>query len=173
VDWHAAPLISTLLPWQQLVDSVEADDFEQAHRLIDAGTDVNAKDERGTTPFMRWQGCVLIVRNTAQQKLSLLQHLLKAGANIDAGIETGDTPLMRAIGGDNQFALAMIKAGAKVTYPRGMESPFMLPFLARSPAGPDRGRRGRERPDAEGKRPIHRAIGSEESLQMLIRAGQT
>jgi len=73
--------------------------YEEIDRAIEAGANVNARDEYGVTPLMR------AARDNSVEVLSLL---LGAGANIDDKDEDGDTPLHWAAIGDKAEAIVFL-----------------------------------------------------------------
>ena len=78
---------------------------EQIKAMIDAGADVNAKDEHGMTPLM-WAA--------QNQNSDVIAALLKAGADLNAKDGKGNTALDRARAYKNEkAATALIKAGAQ------------------------------------------------------------
>jgi ankyrin repeat protein len=73
--------------------------------LLDAGVDVNAKDDQGSTALMQ---------ATSGNRIELLQMLLAAGAKVDAKNSEGWTALVYAACSPKSEALkVLIAAGAK------------------------------------------------------------
>ncbi len=128
----------------QLVKSVKAGDVAEVGRLLQAGADVNARDEEGATLLMLaayagnldlvealikagadvnlqdergWSAISRAVYN-AEQKCgfaNVVQVLIDSGANIEAAISYGVRPLMLAAGyGETAVVEALLGAGADV-----------------------------------------------------------
>ena len=128
----------------QLVKSVKAGDVAEVGRLLQAGADVNARDEEGATLLMLaayagnlglvealikagadvnfqdergWSAISRAVYN-AEQKCgfaNIVQVLIDSGANIEAAISYGVRPLMLAAGyGETAVVETLLGAGADV-----------------------------------------------------------
>lgn len=84
-------------------------DLEDIRVLIDAGADVNAKDEDGWTPLH-------YVADSTCRHLEALQALIDAGADVNVKSERGVTPLHYACIDDPDLKVlqALIDAGADV-----------------------------------------------------------
>ena len=82
-------------------------DLEDIRVLIDAGADVNAKDEDGWTPLLLAVDC---------GHLEALQTLIDVGADVNAKNNSGDTPLHYMVSYDSNPKVlhALINAGADV-----------------------------------------------------------
>ena len=90
-----------------VVKVAEPRGLEAVRLLIDAGAEVNARDDRGETALM----------NASQdwETGEVIRFLLEAGAAIDAAAGEGRTALMHAIdSGALEPARALIEAGADV-----------------------------------------------------------
>lgn len=128
----------------QLVQSVNAGDIAAVGRLLQAGEDVNARDEEGATLLMLaayagnlglvkaliaagadvnaqdergWSAISRAVYNAEQNRgfADVVQVLIDSGANIEAAISYGVRPLMLAAGyGETAVVEALLKAGADV-----------------------------------------------------------
>ena len=92
---------------ENLFDAVRAGDVETVEEFIVAGLDVNAKNEKGTTPLIEAAG----IPNVA-----LVEMLLAAGAKVDTTDDDGNTALMKAAVTETGFATValLVKAGADI-----------------------------------------------------------
>ena len=86
--------------------AVRDGNIEVVKQYLDAGTDVNAKDENGVTPLHQ--------AAFGGQK-EVVELLIAAGADVNAKEEDGWTPLhFAAEGGHKEVAELLIAAGAEV-----------------------------------------------------------
>lgn len=129
---------------EQLVKSVTAGDVAEVQRMLQAGADVNVRDEEGATLLMLasyagnsamvdalikaganvnaqdargWSPLSRAVYNAEQDRgfAEVVQKLIDAGANIEAPIAYGVRPLMLAAGyGETAVVEVLLKAGADV-----------------------------------------------------------
>ncbi|WP_409152637.1 ankyrin repeat domain-containing protein [Fretibacterium fastidiosum] len=78
---------------------------ERVRQLIQAGADVNAKNEYGWTPLM-----IAAIENTPE----VLKVLIEAGADVNAKDRNGLTPLMHAAGHNTnpEVLKVLLEAGA-------------------------------------------------------------
>lgn len=90
-------------------ESITAD---EARAAIEAGADVNARDENGLSPFMWVAG--------GNQNPEVAAILLKAGADLNARYENGFTPLISAVASwypklqNPEVIMILLDAGADV-----------------------------------------------------------
>ena len=85
--------------------------------LLEAGADLAARNERGTTPLHD-----AAFRGNAET----VTVLLEAGADLEARNESGTTPLhMAALGGNAETVTALLEAGAD---PKAPDNDGNLPF---------------------------------------------
>ncbi len=128
----------------QIVDAVISGDAGQVRELIDAGADVDARDETGATLLMLaagvghleivslliesganvnacdergWSAISRAVYNSEQKcgHPQVVQALIAAGADVEAAIGYGVRPLMLAAGyGETAVVEVLLKAGADV-----------------------------------------------------------
>ncbi len=128
----------------QLVNSVKTGDSAETERMLQAGADVNARDEEGATLLMLaayagnlslvkaliaagadvnlqdergWSAISRAVYNAEQNRgfVDVVQMLIDSGANIEAAISYGVRPLMLAAGyGETAVVEVLQNAGADV-----------------------------------------------------------
>ena len=85
--------------------------IEAIKQHLDAGTDVNAKDKRGTTPMHK---------ATGRGHKEIVELLIAEGADVNAKNDWGITPLYSAVGnGHKEIAELLIENGADVNAKRG------------------------------------------------------
>ena len=86
---------------------------EGVRAALDAGADLQARDEWGSTPLMWAAGY--------NENPEVLQALLNAGADLEARNKDGRTPLMSAAGYNEnpEVVLALLDAGADATAKNG------------------------------------------------------
>ena len=106
--WDSRELLAPSLPQHRptLHTCAEKGHLDVARDLIEAGADVNAKDNDGFTPL-----------SICAEKghLDVARDLIWAGADVNAKDNDGMTPLyMCALGGHLEVARALIEAGADV-----------------------------------------------------------
>jgi len=105
--WDSRELLAPSLPHRlSLHTCAENGHLDVARDLIEAGADVNAKDNDGFTPL-----------SICAEKghLNVARALIEAGADVNAKDNEGLTPLyMCALGGHLEVARALIEAGADV-----------------------------------------------------------
>ena len=89
--------------------------------LLDAGADVNIKNQAGKTPLLmlvaREHSVVMLLARVAQPKggVPALQLLIEAGADLDARNEAGQTALFLAVMKEHTEAVrVLIEAGADI-----------------------------------------------------------
>lgn len=129
---------------EQLVKFVKAGDVAEVVRLLQAGADVNARDEESATLLMQaayagnlamvkslieagadvnakdergWSAISRAVYNAEQKRgfAEVVKVLIDSGADIEAAISYGVRPLMLAAGyGETAVVEALLKAGADV-----------------------------------------------------------
>jgi len=100
------------------------DDIDILKVLIDAGADVNARNEFGVTPIM-----YAAVRYDSQEAIPLL---VRAGADVNAADRDGRTALMfAAVDGREDLVRALLDAGADPTA-RDSENMSVWAFAAQS-----------------------------------------
>ena len=73
---------------EQLFKALQQNNTEEAEKLINAGANVNSKDELGVSP-LHWAA----LNNNSK----LVRFLLKNGANVNSAAVDGDTPLQTAV----------------------------------------------------------------------------
>ena len=96
---------------EQLMQAARTGDIETVRRLIAAGTDVNARDERG------WTAIAYAVYDADAKRgyAEVVQALIDAGADLEAAIGYGVRPLMLAAGyGEAEVVATLLNAGADV-----------------------------------------------------------
>ncbi|HXL01820.1 MAG TPA: ankyrin repeat domain-containing protein [Candidatus Atribacteria bacterium] len=79
---------SLALRQEDFTELVKTGSLEEVKKAIEAGANVNARDENGMTPLMHAAG--------ANQNPEVIKVLLEAGAEVNARDEDGWTPLMQA-----------------------------------------------------------------------------
>ena len=89
-------------------------DTEALRMLLEAGADVNARDE--------WRGCTPLhtAADRGRGNVAATRMLLEAGADVNARDEWGCTPLHTAAGGDIAATRMLLEAGAN---PSGVHLP--------------------------------------------------
>ena len=152
---------------------VKRGDIASTKLLIEAGADVNAKNEGGATP-LHWAAAY----NTNPEILTLL---IKAGADVNATAVNGSTPLQDAVwfNKNPEVTTLLIKAGADVNakdnkgytplhFAAGYnENPEVFTLLIRAGADVNAKRNG-------GVTPLHDAARYNENpefITLLIKAG--
>jgi ankyrin repeat protein len=107
--WDSRELLAPSLPQHRptLHTCAEKGHLDVARDLIEAGADVNAKDNNGFTPL-----CFCAKKG----HLDVARALIEAGADVNAKVDNGDngvTPLyVCAQEGHPEVARALIKAGS-------------------------------------------------------------
>jgi len=95
----------------ELLQAAAAGDLAQVKALLNAGADVNAKDELGWTPLMK----ACFNDDVDHGFPEVAQTLIDAGADIEAQIVYGTRALMLAAGrGEAGVVDVLLKAGADV-----------------------------------------------------------
>ena len=95
---------TVLLHSQQIIKAVEDNNATEVIRLIQAGTDVNARDNIGYTALM-WAA--------HYDEVDAAKALIQAGADVNAKDNIGYTALMVTVGkGSFDVAKVLIEAGA-------------------------------------------------------------
>ena len=106
--WDSRELLAPSLPQHRLTlhTCAEKGHLDVARDLIEAGADVNAKDNNGLTPL-----CFC----AAKGHLDVARALIEAGADVNAKKDNGVTPLhMCAYYGHLEVSRALIEKGADV-----------------------------------------------------------
>ena len=97
----------TLTTQEDLIKAVERGDTIEVKRLLEAGADVNAKNEFGSTP-LHW-ACVY-------GRLEIARLLLEHGANVNASQQRGGTPLdLACLYQETSIVRLFLEAGADPT----------------------------------------------------------
>ncbi len=128
---------------------------------LEAGADVNARDENGNTPLLlatgHYGGGTIMDGSPASEDPAIVTALLEAGADVDARDAGGNTALGRAAGGK---AVATVRGGMLDL----VEIPHIVAALLAA---------GAEVNPPSGTTPLHRAAFVEgmETVAMLIEAG--
>lgn len=96
---------------EALMNAAGAGDLAEVRRLLAAGADANARDERG------WPALAYAVYNAELKRghADVAQTLIDAGADVEAAIGYGVRPLMLAAGyGEAEVVATLLNAGADV-----------------------------------------------------------
>ena len=156
---------------EQLHSAVGNDDLDEVRRLLDAGTDVNARTDGGLSALH------LAV---ARRSLEIVQILLSAGADANLREETGYTPLHLAnIAPSPEVVQVLLDAGADVNMRDYSGNSPLLTLFTGIPGSPevarlllDAGADINAR-NNEGKTPLHTwaAPANLDAVQMFLDAG--
>lgn len=151
-------------------------DLAIGQRLIDAGANINARNNNGNTP---------LYLAVLHERPEVRDFLIQKGAELDKGRDDGWTPLIKAVYDGNVAAVkALAAAGANLdTKEEDGWSP--LHFTANDPSNGNRDHDADiariligagadlERRNATGRTPLHLAIGNQRAQirDILLRAG--
>ena len=105
-----SPLLLAADTGEDLIEAAKKGEAEKVRALLDAGADVNAKDEHGATALMYALG--------GEGKLypAIAKVLLDAGADVNAKAGNGVTAVMlAAFSGDAELIKLLLDAGAEKT----------------------------------------------------------
>ena len=108
--WTLTCLLLPVLTWSEsFLDLVKEADAATVQAAIDAGADLEARDEYGLTPLM--------IAASDNENAEVVQALLDAGADLEVRVENGWTPLMFAARSNEnpEVVQLLLDAGADAT----------------------------------------------------------